>query len=455
MPFAQEFVRAKQARLVLLAGRGAGKTHAIQARMKWLTTRYPKFRYMYVTPTEGQGSQVYNEMRADREFARFIDEKKSNSRRHPLIILKNTAQIIFRSFQRPSLLVSTGEDEICDDEIQDHVYTEDAVIRYQMPMLNRRPSPAGGRGVFVFAGQFPRDEWLKKRFWDHGIPTLLETGEENPMYQPDRFRSWMVPVWDGFSFQTDEGKEELNRIKADTKPQLWKHQYECKPYETEYAAFAAEQLDAISINAGTQRNTGRPLEVYNNSIPGEKYIVSVDIGRITDPTTILAGDLHGNILFEKTLALGTPYAVAARETMLVASRYNGALVVVDTTGGGGGGHVEKDSIVEVYQTMADAFHLTLKKVIQAPPVKRRMCDNLSVAIQQGLVRVPPGCKKLLWQLRQYEYVLVVRRGPAYYSFQGPNGHDDDFVSCMMMYYEAITRGWAANVGVAGAGTGAY
>src|SRR6187402_1401997 len=138
MPFEREVVTINGVRfLCLMAGRGGGKTHAIQARIKYVCTKYRRFQYMYISPVSDLALEVFNELIADADFRRFI--KSHSTRPYPEIKLKNGSVVKFRSFQRPEAIRGKNMNEICIDESQSDEFTESALDTILNPML-RTPS---------------------------------------------------------------------------------------------------------------------------------------------------------------------------------------------------------------------------------------------------------------------------------------------------------------------------
>ncbi len=445
MKFAHDFVKCIGPRYIsFMAGRGAGKTHAIIARMKWLCTRYPKFHYMYVSPTIELGQEVYEEMIGDANFMKFV--KSHNCKNGcPQINFKNKSWIKFRSMQRPQSLRGKNLHEVGMDEQQNPIYTEAVFNRVLNPML-RGKSPIGNFGTLVMLGQFKGgDDWPKRRFYDFGREHLDDEKTVNPRYQPGMYRSWRIPASEGYIYQIDGGAEEYARRREEHLSaghrNEWEQEYECIPCVSQYAAFPADQIDDISKNrlwqiGGTNRYRLAPQQGPRQ---GVGYAVIVDMGRTTDPTGILIGDQFGNIVHEEIYPLGQLHEISARKAAMTAARWNKACLVVDATGGAKPGQPDQDSYVKFYRQFADKFNLDFHPIYQGGNEKVRMVDNVTLFLQGKKFAIPKECVNCIGQLKAYEYSQNKKTKRMEYS--GPVGTHDEMCSCVLMYIEALTREW--------------
>ncbi len=418
--------------MCLMAGRGAGKTHAILARIKFLTTIYRKFHYVYIGPTQNHAASAFRELCSDPDYKRFI-LRAAKRDPHPQVILKNGSTVVFRTFGRAEAIRGGNDHEVCFDESQDPIYTEAAIDEILIPML-RVPSPAGGRGVLLMAGQFRGDDWRKNQYYNYGIEYLRD-GSPNPLYKPDQYRSWRVPSSEGYTYKTPGGPElyarERERVLSAHKKSVWEQEYECIENANRYAAFPPEQITS-TIRGNIEE---QPRE-------NENYLVAADLGRRIDPTSVIVGDSQNRIVYEEIFPLNQDHILSARQVARIALKYNKAPIVVDSTGGATGGK-QRESFVELYRAEADICGLTVFDVWFNYESKRRMIDNLSIAFARNQIGIPGACVNTLRQLRAYEYRLKSAHSKLY-EYAGPRGTHDDLVAALAMYWEGVLRGWIAN-----------
>lgn len=411
MEWQQEVIFCACRFICLMAGRRAGKTDAIKARIKVRTQR-PNFKYLYIAPLSFQSLIVYRELMADSSWRPFI--KSSAQRPYPQIILRNGSRIVFRSFQRPDGIKSTGEDEICLDESQDPKITEYDVDTVIMPMLG------DFRGTLLMAGQFRGEDWRYNRFW-------------LPGQKPNRiFKSWRIPSSEGYVFKAPGGADELALLKSTVPAAVWEQEFDCIPRANANACYSEKHIDAISTKFYP------PVKNEMHPERGGGYAALIDLGGKHDPLALIIGHESGDIVFAKQWPLGMEDKPLARQAMEIARFFN-AIVVVDSTAGGKPGvSVPDDKRVEFYRKDAALFKLEFQDVYQTTN-KDRLVINLGVAIQQKEIRICPELKDVLDQLKWYE--CIYNPNTRTYKYSAPRGKHDDFVSCCMTFVETLARGW--------------
>ena len=420
MPFQREVILCRSKFMTLMAGRRAGKTDAIKGRIKYLTTTYPNFRYMYVTPLYSQGEEVYNQLIADMTFRQWV--RRYRERPHPRIFLKNGSVINFRSFQRPDGIRSTGENEICIDESQDPKVTETDVDNIIRPMLSDRIGPHGKRGTLLMSGQFRGSDWRYERYYLPGAAQI--DGVANPRYKPSLYASWRVPSSLGFAFQTPGGAEELELQRQSIPPAVWEQEWECLPRSNANAVFPVVQVDAIV------KTKPKPS--------GGGYVCGVDIGKIVDPTKVVVLHSSGDVVYTEAFPLGQDHAISAKKATEIAAKYR-AVVVVDSTGGGTGGHAQKDSYVKLYRHCAELQKLELREFFWQMANKERIIAQLALAIQQREINILSEFTGLIKELKAYEYKF--NENTKHYVYGSPKGQHDDYVAALAMAVEGWKRGW--------------
>lgn len=444
MPFEKEFVLSNAKFITLMGGRGCGKSHAIQARMKWQTTRYPKFRMLYVTPLSVQHDEVFNEMVSDPEFRKFI-KGRPRSRPYCKIKLKNGSQVWMRSCKIWDALRSTGEDEIICDETQDSQYREEKVKQVLFPMIGRRISPAGGRGVIIFSGQFRGDDW-RYEYWLKGQPPILQNtgipemdGKPNQKSRQPLYFSQRIPSSAGYAYNTPGGKEELEFFRQEINKATWDQEWDAIPRSNANAAFDAAEIDLIS----TKRKVRIEREHYPRRAGG--YVLCIDVGGIKDPTKWLLGHISGEIVNGGALTLGLHDRQMARECMTVAKTFNAA-VIVDATGGGRPGETAgEDRRIEFYEAEARAHGLPFHPVVFGGQGRKdRFVINMRTSIQEKWIGVAFELKEVCDEWKAYE--CHFKKPINAYSYGSPEGRHDDYVQCGMLFVEALRCGWIPGAG---------
>lgn len=425
MWFQRAIVLCTAPMIFFAGGRGVGKTETIEARIKYLTTRYAGFRCMYVSPIFSQGHEVYKKLCADLHFRAYIDFKRTSKRPFPLIVLRNGSQIWFRNFQRPDNVRSTGEDEVIIDESQDPCFTEDAVNTVLIPLIGRRQSPAGGRGTFFLAGQFRGEDWRYEKYF-------------MPGQRPNQniYKSWRIPSSEGYAYRTPGGRELLELRRQTTRVAVWEQEWDCLPRANANAAFSSDSITKCT------RAPWSDTELLAMRNARGRNIQGTDMGRIVDPTKLVV--LHSvnsrlaSVIDAQAYPLKQEHSVSALQASQNAASFH-ASMVVDATGGATGGHAEEDSFVKLYRENADRLNVNLKEFFWSHHNKKRIIDQLALSLQQGEILIPENCEGLLKELKAYEYRFNEKT--KVYVYGAPKGQHDDYVSGLAMGQEGVKRGW--------------
>ncbi len=307
-----------------------------------------------------------------------------------------------------------------------------------MPLLGRRPSPAGGRGTLLISGQFRGDDWRKKRFWDNGI-AKLEDGQDNPLYNPKTFQSWRVPSSAGWSYQTPGGAERLEMIRQSTPKPAWEQEWECLPRSNQNAAFPTAEIDAVS----TKRL--RPLYLWpmTQQWTGAGTVAGVDIAEIVDRTGVVVMDRFCNVIYIEYFPHGQKHAINAMRAAQICAHFNSTMVC-DATGGAKGGQPgDQTEYVQLYKKEAVARKVPFRPFYFSGLNKNRIIGGLALDIQEGKTGIPAqGCEELLTQLREYEYIYLPRE--KIYRYGAPRGRRDDLVAAYLMAWEGLQSGWISS-----------
>jgi hypothetical protein len=388
--------------MFLAAGRRWGKTLTAKTRLVARALRMPRWRAWYITPVYSQCKEVYESITEEPALQRFI--RRTRLQPYPVIDFWNRSSIGFRSFEKPKTLRGSGLHEVWVDEIQD--IPEGPFWPVIRPLISDR------RGNLIISGQFRGHNWYYKRFY------LPGTGaKRKPQYQ-----SWRYPSSTGLAFRGAAGRAELAESKAQVPPAVWDQEYECVPSANIACVFPPDQIDACIGGA-----------VITEPVEGRHYGLGVDLGRVVDPTAIVAMDDLGLVCHSEGLPLRTKHAIAARHVGRLAQYWGGAITIVDTTGGATGGKTGSDEHVKFYRKWCK----TMRSFAWTPANKEAVIASLGLAVQSGAIAIPPSHAELIEQLRAYEYSY--RAGV--YRYSAPDGSHDDFVAAIAQANWGRTHGW--------------
>lgn len=450
MPGQLEFIAARERFLNYMAGRGYGKTHAEAARIVTLCTKYPGFKYRYMTPLYKQGEDVFDAICNNDCYLPFIHQIKK--RPYPQIFFKGPNKIksecIFRSLQRPEGLRGDIADEICLDESQSGEVKEESISSIIMPILSRRIALHGNgqRGTLVMAGQFRGEDFRYSNYWIKGMPYAFATDVEgvplfdrglhrfdktkpNPLYDKN-YRSWAFPSSEGWSYKIQPGGvDELRMMRDITRKAAFEQEYLCLPRANANAAFDAGQLNQVI------GNRHKSMELFKRGNGG--YVAGIDPGKKTDPTKLVIQHNSGDVVWIEEYPLGQEHAVSARKAATTAARY-GAACVVDCTGGMQGGHGIKLEAVELYRSEIQRVGLAFHAFYWSEQNKNRIIENLDVDIQQKKISIPPDATGLISEMKAYEYQYNQKTKRYYYG--APVGQHDDYVAALATAWDGILTG---------------
>ena len=169
-------------------------------------------------------------------------------------------------------------------------------------------------------------------------------------------------------------------------------------------------------------------------VPGGKYVIGLDLGRVVDPSAYVVLDLQSmQVVSEEVRQLKEPHEIGSRYAAQMCARWGKCPMVIDTTGGGGGSVKKKpDQYVKLYRETvrhARPFYFT-------KDTKRNAVEQLVLGIEQGKIGIPAECSQLLRQLAEYEYRL---NSTGYVEYSAPAGLHDDLVMALAMAYDYAVR----------------
>jgi hypothetical protein len=401
-----EYVRSRHKYRGLIAGRRYGKSHAIQVRIISDALSRPGHRGMYLTPDGSLCHEIFRDIINSPVARKRIARVEKQPVRQ--IFWRNGSRDYFRMFDRPDKALGFGFDDVAFDEIQklDSLPGRDDFMRVIRPLIMDR------KGGLTIAGQ-----WRGKGCWWH--KWFLEN-ETNPKY-----RLWNLPTWEGYQFR--EGREDHPEI-VDAKETLPKAIYDqeiaCIPAANAAAVFFYEDLEA-AITKDKNLDKGEA---------GKRYVIGADLGRTRDPSAwvVMECGTH-RVVYSSLRKIGEKHQIGAEQLSLLSQRFGNAFTIIDATGGATGG---KQKDVDVFLRYYREKIKVLGKKILTKKSKETLIQQLSLAFQNGSIRIPEENEELVDQLRTYEYKECSMGG---YFYQGPGGHGDDMVIALALAYDAALR----------------
>jgi hypothetical protein len=397
-------VSARERNLFLAAGRRWGKTYTARARILTRCST-PGTKYWYIAPTYNQVWQEYLALARHPGLLREIESARETP--HPIIRFRNGSEVHYRSFQRPQNLRGDGIAEFWVDEVQDIDESEfQAVLR---------PLISDCRGTLIMSGQFRGLNWYHDQFYLQG-----QKGASG-------YRSWRFPTSTGIRFQSEAGREELALVKASMPSAIYDQEFDCIPSHKTNAVFRAEDLAAATRGHGFERGQGR-------------YLISCDIGRIVDPSALVAIDAAArHVAWCELRPLRERHEDTAKRLAQKARDF-GARVMIDATGGGTGGSKPASEVLAIYRAACPGlieWHWTAGN-------KEAVVNDLSVCLEQRRLTIAPSCHELLRQLAAYEYTYLPHANR--YDYHGPDGHQDDLVAALAQGLQGALKGYATQGG---------
>jgi hypothetical protein len=406
----QEIVHQSKAKWkVLECGRGWGKDRLGHAEVyrryaEWYNDPFPEYlmpalNFMILGPTFGAVTQNWIELK---EFSRPLgdaglvkqikeDEKKV------ILYLPNDNECIIEvcSADRPESLLGRGLDLLhvteCDD-ISDIVFNS-----YVRPMLRR----ADRKGYAIFAGTPRREEsWMS---------TLAKEGQKgNGEIEYFHFTSFDNPYADHEAILRD----------METMPNyIARMEY--------YAERMADVQSAFqNISACIQGIPEQPIENH-------QYVVGIDLGRSIDYTVQIAMDkaTRRAVAFERFD--DKSWEVQERKMVEFCKKWNNPLVIMDTSNVG----------MAIYQYMGKQGFRTKGINLHSGIEKKRILDNLALAMEKETVHFPKDFKVLIKELSIYKRIAANKWGQPIdnIKFRAPIGQHDDAVVALALALDGCPR----------------
>jgi hypothetical protein len=407
-PEQQEVILSEGRVLALFAGRRFGKSMVARNRAVVKCLKIPGFKYLLLAPSYSQIRSEFDAMSSHAALGKFISRTRQQP--YPQIEFYNGSSIGFRSTDRPNLLRGGGYDEVWCDEMQD--------IDEEVVDMIIRPLIADRRGTLGFSGQFRGEEfWTYKRLYLPG----QEKNQSN-------VKSWRYPTSIGYSFRSEEGQKELDLIKQSIPEIIYQQEFECIPTANRKGVFRPDDLTAIK--------RGEPAKLPEN---GKVYCVSLDLGRIADPSSYVVWEHPTSLVVDCGIRpFREKHEVTSQFIAELVRRYNNCLCIVDNTAGGTGGRAPVDDYIKHYRASIP----NLREYIWTYQSKQQLINNLCLLIEKRQVSIPGKFAAMFSQLSTYEYEY--RNG--LYDFHASKGNHDDLVAALAMAAFAATRNWIYNPG---------
>lgn len=407
--FQYEYIKSKAKYNVFMAGRRAGKTSGMEARLVTDAAEKPGHKTMYITPSGSLCHEVFRDIVTDKGCRKRI--KKIEKQPIRQIFWRNGSSTSFFIFDDPDKALGFGYDHVAFDEIQrqDSLHGRDDFMRVLRPLIMDR------KGVMTIAGQWRGESCWWYKWWQKET----DNGER---INPD-FRLWNIPSWEGIKFwPLKENDPEILDAKRIMTPQLFAQDIACIPAGNANAAF--NFYDIRDCTSG---------QILEKGIRGRSYAIGADLGKTVDPSAWVVIDIKSMKIVQTSLRpLGEKHIVGARKLQELSHRFNDAYVVIDATGGAVGGKRHKDAYLSFYRK----YVKNLGKKIITRQSKEDMISKLMLAFQNQSISIPETEEVLLAQLSSYE--AHPRRWGGF-MYHGPGGHDDDLVIAIAIAYDLADR----------------
>lgn len=268
---------------------------------------------------------------------------------------------------------------------------------------------------------------LKETVWTRIIrPMLADTRGWAMFISTPRGRNWFYDIfcrdhkdWQSWNYPTSVNeyiaKEEIDEAKKDLPKRLFSQEFE--------AAFLDE--DTGVFKGIRQIIGGEPQD----AILGRDYVTGIDLAKTYDFTVLCTIDRITREVVALERFQDVKWVQQQLQIQEHSFRYNNSFCIIDSTGVG-------DPIVEslsssnismFYEDSKPGFKIT--SASKAP-----LIQNLVIAIEQRLIRIPKEFDVLIKELQAYEY-QITKNGNITYN--APEGKHDDCVIALALAVWAI------------------
>jgi len=367
-------------RIVVRAGRKFGKTFtAVRVAREWaadnpgevILIAAPEFSYLR--------DQVVPELRKaiPNEAVKGGNWGTGYNKSEHILTMANDAQVLLRSMENPDAVRPLSVAGLIAEEFS--LWTPYAWNECVRPTLMAKRAPA----LFIFT---PKGMNQAYELWDRAI-----NGEAG--HKAFHFTSYDGPI----------PKEAID-AEAATMPEGVRRQ--------EILAEFLEDLGGVFT--GVRKCIAGDLE---DPVKGETYAIGCDLAKTQDFTVlvVIKRSSRAVVKLERFSQLDWEFQVAKVQAM--AKRYYDATVLVDSTGLG-------DPIYDRLRSLS----VPVKGYKFTAESKRKLVENLSLAISQGNIRYP-DIPELINELEIYQAEQLPSGGVRY---GAPSGYHDDCATALML-----------------------
>jgi hypothetical protein len=212
--------------------------------------------------------------------------------------------------------------------------------------------------------------------------------------------------------------DELAKARDSMPERLYKQEFECDFLE-----------DATSVFRNVDNCVGGQLE---SPIPGQKYVLGIDLGRTNDYTalTVIRASTNHVVFWQRFTGIG--WGTQKEKIVLAAKHYNNAMIVIDATGFSAGSVIAED-LLEI--PLVKDLKIMNMQVVPfnfgggAGKNKRALVEKLMVVLEQRLITFPKELDILLEELRAFTYETTDFGNIRY---TAPDGLHDDCVMSLAL-----------------------
>jgi hypothetical protein len=208
--------------------------------------------------------------------------------------------------------------------------------------------------------------------------------------------------------------DELEKARKSMPERLYAQEFECSFLE-----------DASSVFHGVDHCVGGGTE---EPIPGQRYILGVDLGRTNDFTVLTTIRQSTNHVVDFQRFSETSWSIQKEKIVLTAKKYNNALIVLDATGFSAGSVIAEELLDHPLVKDLKMVNLQVIPFNFGNKNKRALVEKLIVAIEQRLISFP-DIPELVEELKAFTYE-VTELGTVRYT--APEGLHDDAVMSLAL-----------------------
>ena len=384
---------------VLMCGRRWGKSALVSFALIKYGLEHTKHNILCVTKTYSQVLEIYNAILADPAY-KYIFRRKYYRVGAPKLEFITGSTVTFHSFERPQNLRGKKAHLLIVDECQ--LLEKNQLDSVLMPLV------ADTRGSIYFCGT--------PTIQDHWFYEYFQKGQKDAT---GRFKSWRFTTLDGPMFQTQEGRDEIERQRECMAKSDFAREYLAEPSGAEGGVFTSSEVDSIITKGISPPPQGSQYA----------YHAGLDIGRMRDPSALVILDNLGQVHHSEILPLGMMHE---HQAALVAERlkaYPNCRVMMDSTSGGMPGSTAyvQDQTIQVFRE----FIPNVQELIFTHNKKHHMVQALRYAVEKLRVAIPDSHKDLLTQMRQFTFSI---KG-GYYYYGSPKIKDDLVCALLMAVWD--------------------